>query len=605
MPHILRRVLDVRAIIEGLPAQSFKDSPLLHEAYGRSLYKCPMTQCDRFHRGFLSRELRDQHWKAHERAYKCTIEGCDYLGVGFPTSADLTRHEQLCHCELDEITFPSVKRASITQTLKDAIDRDDASATRDICGEMKVYPTEETGFLFRAVTRKSYSAALVLLELLGSNGELRHKDVNGRTVLHEAVRCPHMDLLKEILDTDVDVNAMDSSRKKRTPLSEALEYGHFDAVRLLFGHPNTNLKPYDYTSSYRKGFIGASSGGHNDIVRAIFRTFVENSGKQRDWVSPWVSKALASAASNGHESTFALIQVIGREFDLERHYSKHLKKVLRMGIEAMKPLEKTPEKPEVAKNGKTKHNALKHAARKDDSATVLRLLEKGADINFVSGLHSNALQSASESGNLPMVELLISKGADVDTQGGYLGNALQAAARSGHIQVVKRLLEKGANINAQGGKYENALQAAVRSGHIQVMETLLEQGANINAQGGEYDNALQVAVKGGSTQVVQMLLEKGANINARGGIYGNALVAATANGHVEVVQILLEKGADINAQGGYGNALQVASTIGRDQVVRTLLEAGADVNPPGGLQRALRHKHIVQMLRERGANLDT
>lgn len=38
------------------------------------------------------------------------------------------------------------------------------------------------------------------------------------------------------------------------------------AVGLLLDHPNTNLKPCDCTRSYRKGFIGASSGGQNDIV---------------------------------------------------------------------------------------------------------------------------------------------------------------------------------------------------------------------------------------------------------------------------------------------------------------------------------------------------
>lgn len=535
MPYILRRILDVRAILEELPAQSLKDSPLLHEAYGKSLYKCPMTQCNRFHRGFASRELRDEHWKAHERAYKCTIESCDYVVVGFPTSADLTRHEQLCHHWQDGYTFPSVKRASLTQTLNVAIDRDDASATRHICDEMKIYPTDETGFLFRAVKHKSYSAALVLLELLGFNGQLRHKDKNGRTVLHEAVRITHMDLLKEILDTDLDVNAMDS--KRRTPLSEALEHGHFDAVRLLFGNPNTNLYTYINPASYRKGLIEASSGGHNDIVRVVFTALVEDSGDYFGWISLSVSKALGRAANNGHESTVALILEIGREMDLEQHYSEPLRKMLPRGMGAMELLEETSE---IAKNGKTKCSALAYAALKDDTATVLRLLENGADINYTHGYSKNALGFASECGNLSVVQLLISKGADVNLQGlSTFGNALQAASIGAHDQVVRTLLKNGANVDAQGGTYGNALQAAASNCHIQTVQILLEKGADVNLQGGIYGNALVAAAWKGGFRLVQMLLEKGADVNTQHGSHGSALIAASTGGYAKVVQILL------------------------------------------------------------------
>lgn len=239
IPYILRGIFEVRGILEKLSPQVFKDSPLLAEAYGRSLYKCPMIKCSRFQRGFASCNLRDEHLKSHERAHKCTVEGCEYLVIGFPTSADLARHKQLCHCELDEeFAFPSIKRASISQTLKDAIDRDDALAVRDLCADMSVYPTNETGFLFKAIKQKSFAAASVLLELLGSN-EIFYKGRNGRTVLHEVVETTHVDLLQRILSTDVDVNAEDAQR--RTPLSIALQHGHFDAVRLLWRPAKGNL----------------------------------------------------------------------------------------------------------------------------------------------------------------------------------------------------------------------------------------------------------------------------------------------------------------------------------------------------------------------------
>ncbi|KAF6218628.1 hypothetical protein HO133_005979 [Letharia lupina] len=598
-PYILRGVFEVRGILEKLPPQVFKDSPLLAEAYGRSLYKCPIKKCSRFQRGFASRNLRDEHLQSHERAHKCTVEGCEYLVIGFPTRADLTRHKQLCHCELnEEFMFPSVKRASLSQALENAIDRDDASAVRDLCAEMSVYPTNETGFLFRAVKQKSFGAALVLLELLGSD-QIHHKAKNERTVLHEAVETTHVDLLKKILSTDVDVDAEDS--RGRTPLLIALEHGHFDAVRLLWSPSDKKWTVKWKEAAWRKGFVEASSGGHDDIVPGILSTLVGHLADGGPNLSATISRALSRAASNNHETTVKKILHMGRAMDLEKNYSKRLKEASRNGMEGIKQLEQ----PEVDGKGKTKGNALADAARKNDSATVLRLLEKGADINYSSGIVYNALGAAARYGELSMIHLLLDNGADVNAPGGYYGDALQIALSAGHDQVVQVLLDRGADIKFDG-KNNNALGIASSKGYDQVVQILLDKGADVNAYDG---NALQVASLGGHDQVVQILLDKGANINAQGGTYGNALYAALLGGYDQVVQILLDKGADVNAQDEtYGNALHEASSGGRSTLVQILLDKGADVNAEGGchgnaLQAALsgRHDRIVQMLLDRGA----
>ena len=633
--------------MEKLSPQMFGDSPLLTEAYGKSLYKCPIVKCPRFHRGFASRNLRDEHLRSHKRAYKCTVEGCDYLEIGFPTSADLTRHKQLCHCELTEgFTFPSVKRASLSQTLKDAIDRDDASAVRDLCAEMLAYPINETGFLFRAVQRESFGAALVLLELLGSD-DFNHKARDGRTVLHELVKINHVDFLKKILSTDIDVNAEDT--QLRTPLSIALEHGHFDAARLLWSASDGKPKAHENDwnkAGWMKGFVRASSGGHDDIVPWIFSTIVGHFTHSFPHMSVTISHALRGAASNNHETTFKLILDTGRALAVEKNYSPRLKEAIRKGIETFKLLEQ----PDIDGKGKTKWNALEVAALEGDSETVLKLLRNGADINYSSGLSQNALQAAAAHGNLSMVNLLLDngadvnamctphsttspstalqaasirghnqvvqmlldKGADVNTQDSYYVNALQAASMRGHGQVVQILLDNGADSNAHGKHYGSALQAASSQGHDQVVQMLLDKGAYINAQGGEYGNALQAASRQGHNQVVQMLLDKGANVNAQVGHYGNALQAALVGGQNEVVKMLLNKGANINAQGGYyGNALQAVSRQGHDQVVQILLDKGANVNAQGGhygnaLQAASSRGHVqlVQMLLDKGAYIN-
>lgn len=492
-------------------------------------------RCSRFQRGFTSRTLRDEHLLSHERAHKCTVEGCDYLVIGFPTSADLISHGQLCHCELsEEVSFPSVKRASLSQTLKNAIDRDDAPAVRALCVEMVRYPIDEIGFLFRAVKRKSFDAASVVLELLGSK-ELHYEAKDGRTVLHEAVEAMNVDLLKNILCKDVDINAKDS--KGRTPLSIALESGHFEAVRLL-------LSPSDgkwlYVDALKKGLIKAASGGQDDIVREILSTLAFYRAEDKRYLSMAISKASVAAALNDHEKTVKTILDMGRQMNLDKDYPERFSKASQNGMEAIKLLEKS----EVDEEGKTKGGALARAARKGDSATVLRLLEMGADINYGSGMVHNALQAAANYGISSMVNLLLDNGADVDSQVGMdKKSALQLASSRNSDQIVQILLDRGADVNAQGGRWGNPLQAASSNGDKKVVQMLLDNGADVNAQDRSRSSALQAASARGHFQVVQMLLYNGADVNTQGGEYGNALQAASVKGHKQVVELLRERGA--------------------------------------------------------------
>ena len=111
------------------------------------------------------------------------------MELGFPTETELRRHIELCHRVLsEEHTFPNVQRVNLSKALNDAIDRDDVEAVRDICSEISVCPLGQTGFVLRAMKRRSISTALVLVELRGTDVEMNHVDSQGRTALHEAVQ---------------------------------------------------------------------------------------------------------------------------------------------------------------------------------------------------------------------------------------------------------------------------------------------------------------------------------------------------------------------------------------------------------------------------------
>ena len=658
IPYLVRRVVEVRRILEDFSAEIPRRSPILTEAYGKMLFKCPIVSCTRFYQGFENTEQRDKHLGHHERAHKCTQEGCDYTELGFPTEVELRRHVELCHNALpEEPTFPNVQRVNLGKALNDAIDRDDVQAVRDICSEVLACPLRQTGFVLRAVKRRSISTALVLVELLGTDVEMNHADGKGRTVLHEAVQIGNDDLFDRILDTGIDVEVQD--RDKFTPFMRALEQGYFHAIRLLMNHAAVNIIPQGAGSVYRHYYNGmkvAAASGVDDILKALFSNFVSVSKSTyassfESIISGDLMQIIAKAASNRHGSTVKLILELAHALDLESMYEGLLKRELHHGIEAMtKFLMKHygKAKPEIGKNGKTYGNALANAAMKNDTALVMRLLKDGADIDYADKFAYNALGAAASRGNLSMVSLLVEHGAEINAKGGYSGNALYFACHGKHMAVVDFLFEKGADVNArlkngetaliracsflgksldavqflvgkaadvnlQNSRGETALLLASRYGYTEIVEILVQKGAEVNLQSISGETALFEASQRGHKEIVKILIQKGANINLQNVIGESALFLASQRGYKEIVEILIQKGANINLQDVNGKtALFLAFEDAKREMAKVLIKAELDLELKGPQQKtALLQaaeggwEDIVQMLIEKGADINS
>lgn len=109
--------------------------------------------------------------------------------------------------------------------------------------------------------------------------------------------------------------------------------------------------------------------------------------------------------------------------------------------------------------------ALQAAADGEGNDDILELLlDNGANINCVGGIHGTALQVASEAGFESTVLLLLSRDADPNVVAGAHGTALRAAAYRGFRNIVDILFEHGADVDIQGGAKENAFRAALE-GH--------------------------------------------------------------------------------------------------------------------------------------------
>ena len=659
IPYLVRRVVEVRRILEDFSAEIPRRSPILTEAYGKRLFKCPIVDCTRFYRGFENTEQRDKHLGQHERAHKCIQEGCDYRELGFPTEVELRGHVELCHNALpEEPTFPNVQRVNLSKALNDAIDRDDVQAVRDICSEVLACPLRQTGFVLRAVKRRSISTALVLVELLGTDVEMNHVDSKGRTVLHEAVRIRNDDLFDRILDTKIDVEVRD--RDKFTPFLRALEQGYFHAIRLLMDHPAVNIIPRDVTKIYEIYYIGmkaAAAGGVDDILKALSSYFVSVSKSKHvssfgRIISGDLMQIIAKAASNRHESTVKLILELAHALDLESMYEGLLKKELHHGIGAMTKflMQRYGEaKHEIGKNGKTYGNALANAAMKNDTALVMRLLKDGADIDYADKFAYNALGAAASRGNLSMVSFLLEHGAEINAKGGYSGNALYFACRGKHMAVVDFLFEKGADVNArlmsgetalawassylgesldavqllvgkaadvnlQNDSGETALLLASQHGHKEIVEILVQGGADVNLQEKSRETALfrASASDWSNKEIIEILVQGGAIVNLQTISGETALFAASRRGYKEIVEILVQGGAIVNLQTTSGEtALFAASRRGYKEIVEILVQGGADVNlqttsEESALFAAIRcgYKEIVEILVQGGVDIN-
>ena len=629
IPYLLRRILEVRTVLEDLSTEALEGFPCLLAAYGQLSFKCPWIKCARFCNGFASRAQRDRHLKVHQRAYQCTVAGCDYAIIGFPTSSELSRHERLEHCKTYEnLGYPNVRKRSIVESLNTAIDADDAAAVRELYVETLMPPSMrepqvsrtkgEIEFLQRAIRRGCFHAAFVLWDLsvikdpTREDGELlnteERTDILGK-LMNAAANAGHVKLLDAFLKTGVDVNI---EYLKETPIASALSHGNFDAVRFLFSCKDIKLEPPNQACKrrYGEGFVKASSAGHNDIVRVILGTLQENLGN----LSNLVSDALAKAASHEHETTVRLIQQMSRDVGLDK--SSSCPKPLKLALSnnrstAMKDLVKL----QVDINGKSMSNALAKAAAKGDMATVMEILRAGANINHASKSDSSAIYAASKSGQLAMVQFLIDKGAEVNVENGHFGNALQAAAlsrRKDATRIVRTLLEHGADLNVQGGEYGTALQAAASRNSPKLVQILLDNGADVNTEGEKYMTALQAAASNNNPKMVQILLDNGANVNAQMEEVGTALHVAASKNSSKLVQILLDNGANVNAQKGkHETALQVAAWHNDIESVQILLDNGADVNLQGGrygtpLHVAASNKspELVQILLDNGADVN-
>lgn len=188
------------------------------------------------------------------------------------------------------------------------------------------------------------------------------------------------------------------------------------------------------------------------------------------------------------------------------------------------------------------------AAEKGETAAVLELLKKGADINAADEKGRTAVLAATHGNHAETVKALIEAGADIHIRDNRLDNVFLYAGAEGLLDIVKLAIDAGADpklTNRYGG---TALIPASERGHVEVVQELLARsGVDVNHVNNLGWTALMEAIvlsDGGEAhqQIVQLLIDHGADVNIPDKDGVTPLAHAKKRGYREIEEMLIKAG---------------------------------------------------------------
>lgn len=230
-------------------------------------------------------------------------------------------------------------------------------------------------------------------------------------------------------------------------------------------------------------------------------------------------------------------------------------------------------------------NSLIRAVESNDIASVRTLLEKGADVNFLTEDGKTPLICAILRENTEMVYFLLENGAFPDFHAPQTLSPLRVA-RLRNLKEIENFLSRE--------KYSHPpvlppvrLSELIRENRTaELLSVLAKNPKAANESSDEGDTPLMYAAYWGKTVYAKTLLEYGADPNAKDTDGYTALHLAAAKGHTLTVRILLRGGADPDTTTRNGmTPLMLAAKNGHEETARLLITYGADWKKSSGDNR--------------------
>jgi ankyrin repeat protein len=239
---------------------------------------------------------------------------------------------------------------------------------------------------------------------------------------------------------------------------------------------------------------------------------------------------------------------------------------------------------------------------------VLRLLNKGADINTATLDGITPLMYAIQNQDTNLVKILVLNGADIDKKPDNDIPGLISAVVTDNLDIAEYLIRKGAYIDITDNYGNTPLMYAAAYGYDVMADMLLYYEAGVNKKNNSGTDALMIASFYGDYELADILIRGGAAINSQDNKGYSALHCAVQNGYADIADLLIDHGADINCKTN-NNFSPIAIAVANNdmELSKHLTEKGANVNErislaenPLSLARSNRNKTIKKYLLENG-----
>eukprot|EP01101_Sappina_pedata_P006415 TRINITY_DN3173_c0_g1_i1.p1 TRINITY_DN3173_c0_g1~~TRINITY_DN3173_c0_g1_i1.p1 ORF type:complete len:578 (+),score=132.52 TRINITY_DN3173_c0_g1_i1:113-1846(+) len=371
-------------------------------------------------------------------------------------------------------------------------------------------------------------------------------DEGGTPMLHYAVFCGSIPIVKAVLDCKQcgDINHRD--QQGRTPLHVASQEGLHDMLLVLLSEYNAAVNVQDLL--HKTPVHAAAEGAYTNCLE----TLIEH-GADINVQSLTGSTPLHSASEASRLNTARML----------------IKNSAMLNVRDAEGF--TP---------------LLISTKRGDAEIVRLFLENGANVHIQDSNGFTPLMHACVEGQEEIVDLLLQYGADPNDRDDNGMSALHCACLNGSVPILDRLLlactqsEKGAG--AAGGAHivdssgRNLVFSAASQGNCVCVSDLLKRGVSATATDEFGLNALQIASMNGELGCVDVLLnhkESPIDVNAGDENGLTALHFAAQQGQIEVAQLLLDHGADVTVTTHSGNTpLQLAIEEGHQQLARYLAQ---------------------------------
>ena len=281
--------------------------------------------------------------------------------------------------------------------------------------------------------------------------------------------------------------------------------------------------------------------------------------------------------------------------------------------DALKALEKgaDPNNSPVSGTPGPLHWAAQHHDQDNAQEIIDALLDKGADINFLSQYGENVLFPAMEQNNYHTFLHLMEKGANPQQPAADGKTIFERLVSRQNWSAVRFMLER--NVPARHPPAGVLIDLIEASAPEDILMKQLAKVDDVNAVFPDRRfNALTAAAQKGNDAAVNLLLARpdiDVNIAPRGG--RTPLIFALNQGRTEMAVKLIERGADIFATEDRGlDALRWAALKGSIPVLRIILARAKEQGRELELDRAMisaafnGQSHVVGLLIEAGAKPD-